>query len=205
MPKVGYSPQERARIRTDLIAAGLALMAEQGIRHTTVEQIYQKVGISRTFFYSFFPSKEDFVLEALYDQQPRVLAFARDLMAQCSCWQEAVRRFLSACCYGEKNGIVVMTIEEQQALFCRLSPQNKKVFRERQHKLFAGILECFGVAASRERVALFTNLSLAAMIVRRAVPQSLPFFVPEAADDTVACQIDAVVRCLESFRTAEQG
>ena len=54
MPKVAYSEEDRERIRTELVAVGLELMAKQGIQHTTVEQIYKKVGISRTFFYSFF-------------------------------------------------------------------------------------------------------------------------------------------------------
>ena len=57
--------------------------------------------------------------------------------------------------------------------------------------------------ADRDRVELFTNLSLTAMIVRRAIPESLPLFVPEAADATVAFQIDAIVDRLE--RLKEQG
>ena len=70
MPKVAYSEEDRAHIRTALVAAGLELMARQGIQHTTVEQIYRSVGISRTFFYTFFPTKEDLVVETLYLQQP---------------------------------------------------------------------------------------------------------------------------------------
>ena len=45
MPKVAYSEEDRERIRTELVAVGLELMAKQGIQHTTVEQIYKKVGI----------------------------------------------------------------------------------------------------------------------------------------------------------------
>ena len=56
---MAYSEEDRQRIRAALVAAGLELMAKQGIQHTTVEQVYKKVGISRTFFYSFFPTKED--------------------------------------------------------------------------------------------------------------------------------------------------
>lgn len=70
MPKVAYSEEDRERIRTELVAVGLELMAKQGIQHTTVEQIYKKVGISRTFFYSFFATKEDLIVETLYLQQP---------------------------------------------------------------------------------------------------------------------------------------
>ena len=80
MPKVAYSEEDRVRIRAALASAGLELMARQGIQHTTVEQIYKKVGISRTFFYSFFPTKEDLIVETLYLQQPKILAHVQKLM-----------------------------------------------------------------------------------------------------------------------------
>ena len=57
MPRVSYSEEDRERIRAALISVGLELMAKQGIQHTTVEQVYKKVGISRSFFYSFFSTK----------------------------------------------------------------------------------------------------------------------------------------------------
>ena len=204
MPKVAYSEEDRERIRAALVTEALERMARQSIQHTTVEQIYKAVGISRTFFYSFFPTKEDLIVETLYLQQPRILAYAERLMADPALtWREGVRQFLHACCYGEKNGIAVLTIEEQQLIFRRLSADNCRVFREKQARLFGKILECFGVRADRDRVELFTNLSLTAMIVRRAIPESLPLFVPEAADATVAFQIDAIVDRLE--RLKEQG
>ena len=204
MPKVAYSEEDRERIRAALVTEALERMARQGIQHTTVEQIYKAVGISRTFFYSFFPTKEDLIVETLYLQQPRILAYAERLMADPALtWREGVRQFLHACCYGEKNGIAVLTIEEQQLIFRRLSADTCRVFREKQARLFGKILECFGVRADRDRVELFTNLSLTAMIVRRAIPESLPLFVPEAADATVAFQIDAIVDRLE--RLKEQG
>ena len=50
MPRVAYSEADRERIRSQLIEVGLELMARQGIQHTTVEQVYKRVGISRSFF-----------------------------------------------------------------------------------------------------------------------------------------------------------
>ena len=146
MPKVAYSEEDRARIRAALISAGLELMARQGIQHTTVEQIYSRVGISRTFFYSFFPTKEDLIVEALYLQQPRILAYVERLTADPDLsWREAAEQFLHACCYGERNGIAVLTIEEQQLLFKRLSSESCRTFREKQRRLFGQVLERFGV------------------------------------------------------------
>ena len=204
MPKVAYSQQEREQIRDALIATALEQMAKQGISHTTVEQIYKAVGISRTFFYTFFPTKEDLVVETLYRQQPKVLAYAKNLMDDPSLsWREGVRRFIHACCYGEKNGIAVLTVEDQQRIFRRLSPESYRMFREKQGRLCGGLLECFGVRATTERIGLFTNLSLSVMIIRRAIPDTLPLFVPQAADATVDLQITAIVDWLEGLRETE--
>lgn len=206
MPKVAYSEADRTRIREALVKAALELMARQGIQHTTVEQVYRAVGISRTFFYTFFPTKEDLIVETLYLQQPKVLAYARQLMEDPALsWREAVRKFVRDCCYGERNGIAVLTIEEQQMLFRRLSPESYRTFRERQISLFGQLLECFGISADPAKVSFFTNISLLAMVVRRAIPDTLPLLVPEAADETVEFQIDAIVEYLARLRQAESS
>ena len=202
MPKVAYSDEDRERIRMQLVTVGLELMAKQGIQHTTVEQVYKKVGISRTFFYSFFATKEDLIVETLYLQQPKIIKYVQTLMTDPALsWRDAVKQFLHACCYGEKNGIAVLTIEEQQLIFKRLSKESYQVFRQKQLCLFGEILENFGIRADTERINLFTNLSLTAMVVRRAIPNTLPFFVPEAADETVDFQLNAIVDALEKLKT----
>ena len=203
MPKVAYSDEDRERIRMQLVTVGLDIMAKQGIQHTNVEQVYKKVGISRTFFYSFFATKEDLIVETLYLQQPKIIKYVQTLMADPALsWRDAVKQFLHACCYGEKNGIAVLTIEEQQLIFKRLSKESYQVFRQKQLRLFGEILENFGIRADTARINLFTNLSLTAMVVRRAIPNTLPLFVPEAADETVDFQLNAIVDALEKLKTA---
>ena len=204
MPKVAYSEEDRERIRNALVTTALEMMARQGVQHTTVEQVYKAVGISRTFFYTFFPTKEDLIVESLYLQQPKILAYARKLMDDPALsWREGVRQFLHTCCYGERNGIAVLTIHDQQVLFRHLSPESYRAFREKQVRLFGNLLEIFGIRPDSERVALFTNLSLTVMIVRRAIPDTLPLFVPEAADATVEVQIASIVDCLERFKSQQ--
>ena len=201
MPKVAYSEEERKQIRQALVTTGLELMTRQGIQHTTVEQIYTAVGISRTFFYSFFPTKEDLIVEMLYLQQPKLIAYAQSLMDDPGLsWREGVRQFLYTCCYGEKNGIAVLSVEEQRLIFRRLSEESYRTFRDKQRALFGSLLECFGVKADPARIGLFTNLSLSAMIICRAIPETLPLFAREAAQQTIAFQINAIVDCLEQFK-----
>ncbi|MBS5115101.1 MAG: TetR/AcrR family transcriptional regulator [Erysipelotrichaceae bacterium] len=201
MPKVAYSKEERENIRSQLISIGLDLMARQGIQHTTVEQVYKSVGISRTFFYSFFSTKEDFIVEILYFQQPKIIQYVHELMKDTSLdWKSAVRKFLYSCCYGERNGIAILTIEEQQLLFNRLSSESYTTFREKQRLLFKEILEEFGIQSEKTNINLFINLSLALMVVRKAIPAQLPLFIPEAADETANFQIEALVNTLEKLK-----
>ena len=141
------------------------------------------------------------MLETLYWQQPKILAYVEKLMSDPALsWRGAVKKFLHDCCYGEKNGIAVLTIEEQQLIFKRLSKESYRVFRQKQQLLFGKILENFGIQADAKRISLFTNLSLTAMVIRRALPDTLPLFVPEAADETVDVQLDAIVDVLEKLR-----
>ena len=205
MPRVAYSEEERAQIREKLIMEGLALMAKQGIQHTTVEQIYRQAGISRTFFYSFFPTKEDFVLETLYYQQPKIIAYAKSLMADPALsWRQAVEQFFLTCCYGEKNGIAVLSIEEQTLLFRRLSKESEQLFRKKQTDLFCQILESFGIPVDLRKVGVVVNLCLTVLIIRRAIPDTLPFFVLTAADETVQVQVRSLVDYLEQQKRADR-
>ncbi len=204
MPKVAYTEEDRQRIRSTLVSLALKRIAEQGVQHTTVEQIYKEAGISRTFFYSFFPNKEELVVEAIYCQQPRILAYARSLMEEPSLsWREGVERFLYSCCYGEKNGIAILTPQDQKTLFRGLNFEGSCTFRKKQTKLFGDLLEIFGIKPNRDRINLFTNISLLAMILRSATAESMPLLVPEAVDQTVSFQIQAILNELEKMRQQE--
>ena len=198
MPKVSYSEEEREKIRDALVDAGLDLMTKQGIQHTTVEQIYKKVGISRTFFYTFFHTKEDLIVEALYLQQPKIIEYAQKLMDDPSLsWREGVKQFLHSCCYGEKYGIAVLSIEEQQLIFKRLSERAYHTFRQRQFLFFNGVLNTFGICVNAAQTQLMVNLFLSVVVICKALPGTLPLLVPEAADETVDFQIESIVDYLE--------
>ena len=104
------------------------------------------------------------------------------------------------------NKVVVLPesvpVFDEQLIFKRLSEESYQVFRQKQRRLFGEILENFGIKADTARVNLFTNLSLTAMVVRRAIPDTLPLFVPEAADETVNFQLDVIVNALEKWKTS---
>lgn len=201
MSKVAYTDEERGQIRENLIAAGLELFVKQGIQHTTVEQIYQRVGISRTFFYSFFPAKEDLVVQAFYRQQPQMLAYAQKLMDTPGLsWREGLGQFFHNICYNGQNRFAIMSVEEQQSLSRCLSGENRRTFQERRLEFFSELLQIFGIRAETQTVMLLGNLAFSAAILRKAIPDTLPFLFTEAADELVTFQINALIDYMETLR-----
>jgi AcrR family transcriptional regulator len=61
MPKA-FSERERELIKSRLIAVGKRLINKVGLRHLVVDDIAREAGISKGSFYSFYPSREEFIL-----------------------------------------------------------------------------------------------------------------------------------------------
>lgn len=201
MPKVAYSEEERERIRKALITTGLDLMSKQGIQHTTVEQIYKAVGISRTFFYSFFPTKEELIVEVLYLQQPQLISYAKKLKDDPTLsWRNGLKQLFHSLCHSKTYGIIVLTIEEQQLIFKRLSEKNYEKFREKQFHLFDTILKIWGLYVNTEQLELFINLSVMIAITYRGFQDTFPLLIPDAVDATVNFQIEAMLDYLEILK-----
>ena len=75
MARKAYSEQEREQVRIALLTTMLQCIVDRGLIHSSIDVLCKKVGISKTFFYSFFSSKEELVLHALRYQQPRLLDY----------------------------------------------------------------------------------------------------------------------------------
>ena len=133
MARKAYSDEERAQVKEALMVTMIRCIADRGLIHSSIDVLCKKVGISKTFFYSFFSSKEELVLHALRYQQPRLLDYARSLMEDPGLsWRAGVETFLKNCCYGAKSGVAVLSIEEEQQARRCLSEENFQAFRQDQ-------------------------------------------------------------------------
>ena len=209
MPRKAYSEQERERVKEALMAAVLQCIVDRGLIHSSIDALCRKVGISKTFFYSLFTSKEELVCHALRYQQPRLLAYAQQLMENPSLsWRAGVETFLKDCCHGAKSGVAVLSIEEEQQVYRCLSEENFQAFRRDQVLFYSRLLAIFGLPVDSIDPRLFGNLALAMMMVHKAIPDTMPFLFPEVAEEMVDFQVKALVdemeRIKEDARQVEQ-
>ena len=203
MARKSYSEREREQIRDKLLIAMLQCIAERGLIHSSIDVLCKKAGISKTFFYRFFPSKEELVLQALRYQQPKLLNDARQLMEDPGLsWRAGVETFLKNCCYGAKSGVAVLSIEEEQQVRRCLSEENFQAFRQDQVIFYRKLLDIFGLPMESIDSRLFGNLALAMMMVYKAIPDTMPFLFPEVAEDMVEFQVKALVDEMERAKAA---
>ena len=173
MARKAYSDEERAQVKEALMVTMIRCIADRGLIHSSIDVLCGKVGISKTFFYSFFSSKEELVLHALRYQQPRLLDYARQLMEDPALsWRAGVETFLKNCCYGAESGVAVLSIEEEQQARRCLSEENFQAFRQDQVSFYGKLLSIFGLPVDSIDPRLFGNLALSMMMVHKAIPDT---------------------------------
>ncbi|MBO3745864.1 TetR family transcriptional regulator [Streptosporangiaceae bacterium NEAU-GS5] len=69
-----FAERKRRLVRDELCHLALRLIAAQGYKETTVEQIVDAAGVSRRTFFRYFKSKEDVIIEVLGDVEQFVVA-----------------------------------------------------------------------------------------------------------------------------------
>lgn len=200
MSKKAYSQEERIEIRGKLLEAGRQLFARQGYRHTTLPQIYGQVGISKNFFYSFFPSKEEFVAETLKSQQPLLVEMAKKRMAQpgATC-KDGMRHFFDVCLSGVETGVLIMSIEDQKSVFQNLSPETFAKFHQAQVHFYQKIAAVWGLDLSENEAKIFGNMALSILFVQRSMEESLPALFPEVREVSVREQVESLVIHAERY------
>ena len=65
MPRKSYSIEERQRVKEALMTTVLQCIIDRGLIHSSIDILCRKVGISKTFFYTFFSSKEELVMAVI--------------------------------------------------------------------------------------------------------------------------------------------
>jgi AcrR family transcriptional regulator len=205
MARKSYSDQEREQIREALLTTVIQCIVDRGLIHSSIDVLCKKVGISKTFFYSFFSSKEELVLQALRYQQPKLLRYAQDLMDDPKLsWRESVKTFLESCCRGAKNGIAVLSLEEEQDIYRCLSSENFQAFQRDQLVFYGKLLSIFGLPVDSIDPRLFGNMALAMIMVQKAIPDTMPFLFPEIADEMMKFQINALLDEMEREKAKKQ-
>lgn len=80
-PKI-FALQEREETRIKMLHVGFSLIKEHGMTHSSVDKVMKAVGLGKSTFYNFFPSKEMFVYEIIKYQRDRAKQLFMDMLGE---------------------------------------------------------------------------------------------------------------------------
>lgn len=197
-----YSDEDRGAIRRSMLERSARIFADKGLRDVSLEDIYVPEGISKTFFYSFFPSKVALITEVFRIQSAEILETVRS-----NVWR-----------YGAENGIretlseilagkwYIASFDDQQYLRGMMSEDEFAGFKNDRIVLFAEVLNILGVPISRLDPRVFYNMLMSVVWAGRSGQSAMPFLYGEVAGVTTDIQINHLVEYIASLSVnAERG
>lgn len=186
---------EREHIRKELMERALALFKEKGIRDTGIEEIFVPIGISKTFFYSFFDSKIALILEVYRLQTEDMMETLRS-----NVWD-----------YGSKNGLketfrnmidgrwYLASIDDQMYLRSNMTAEAFGGYMNDRIVLCVEVLNLAGIPVNRLDPRVFYNMLMPIVWAGRSDPHSAPFLYTEAIKTTTEVQLDLLIDYMMSM------
>lgn len=151
MPRA-FTQEERERIELKLIAVGKRLINKAGIRFLVVDDIAREAGISKGSFYSFHPSREEFILAVFESWEAEYRgALIREMVDGEGSFRERLERFFIGAfqILEREPGLATLGSKDIQMIMERLPPE-----RIEAHKAADGraLAEAFG---GRDKIKRF--------------------------------------------------
>ena len=196
MSRKSYTREEREAIRANMLRRASEVFSSKGLRDTSLEDVYVPEGISKTFFYTFFPSKTALITEVFRIQSGEILEAVRS-----NVWE-----------YGSLNGMrevfrdviegrwYIASIDDQVYLRAIMSDEEFNGFKNDRIVLFAEILNILGVPVSRLDPRVFYNMLMSVVWTGRSDSGSVPFLYGEVSKVSTEIMLDHLVDYVGGLR-----
>ena len=199
MAKKTYTAAEREHLREQLLDRGQALFARYGYRAAPLKEVYEPLGISKTFFYTFFPGKEALAIQVLCRQRTTMLERARDVVRAAPGWRAGLERVFDLFFHGSQNGVFTLELEDVQHLFRHMTPEEQREFWEGLSEFYRALLALWDIPASQQEYQLVQNMvSTLLLAYHSRLYASLPF-APGLEEETMSLQVKLIIDYLEDL------
>lgn len=122
-PKI-FAFEEREATKVRMLEEGFSLIKQYGMTHASVDKITKAVGLGKSTFYNFFPSKEMFVYEIIRYQRDRARQFFADtLRGRDKMTVGEAKAFLEKIIFSKDSIYQYLTTEDENKLKAALPPE----------------------------------------------------------------------------------
>lgn len=201
MSKKAYTKQDREQVRQALLATGLDMLSQRGLKATTLQDILQAVGISKPFFYgNYYRSLAELVIDVINYEMTLLYQMACDHAAPTGLSQtEKIYGFLDRIIHSRQHHFFIMTQEEEVWVHKHLSPEELAVYQQGQVEFYERLLRLWNIPQERCTPKELGNLILSIALVYNSAARSLPFFFTEELEQTAKTQAMALSQYLSTL------
>lgn len=201
MSKKAYSEQEREKVGQDLLAVGLEMLSQRGLKETKLQDILQAVGISKPFFYStYYSSLAELVINIINYEMTLFFQVACNCAARPDkALEEKIYCFLYQVTHSRQHHLFVMTQEEEVWVHKYLGPEDFDIYQQGQAQFYEKLLTLWNIPQEKCTPKELGNLILSVILIYNSAARSLPFFFPEELERTAKAQASALSRYLASL------
>lgn len=197
MPKI-YTDADKADIRVALLKAALHLLAKNGYKRTSIQNVVDEVGVSKSLFYKMFDTKEELVMYALFEQQQAILRLLRKEMTRTGSDHERIRNFIVLCAENKGNRLFIMNIDEEREIYNHLTKEHFRLYQARQMAFYREVLLLMGKDPEICSPVVFGDLMTMMLVIGHSTPESFPFLTDITLAETRMVQVNAICDYLES-------
>lgn len=192
MPRPFTEP-DRARIKAKLIAAGKRILNAAGIRLLVVDDVAREAGISKGSFYSFYPSREEFILSVFESWETEYRgALIHEVTNGTGTPRERIERFfLGAFEILERQpGLAKLGMKDIQTVIERLPPERIAAHQAEDNRV---LKETFGKWMSEGVVDAAASIALRGLVPALfAIAMHKEDFPPDSYHPTVKLIAEAL-------------
>jgi AcrR family transcriptional regulator len=178
MPRA-FTEAERAKIEERLIRAGKSFINRAGMKFLVVDDIAREAGISKGSFYSFYPSREDFILSVFesWEEEYRSSLLAEVIGGNGSPRERLERFFLEAFALLEREpGLARLGMTEIVQLMEKLPSERMAAHQEADARAMQAAIGAWtekGIVRAEDVPALggIFNMLFAIAIQRQEFPE----------------------------------
>lgn len=118
MPIRVFSEEEKQEIRVKMLSAGMELIKQYGLLHTSVAKITDAAGIGKSTFYNFYSSKEIFVIDLIKYERSRMMNYFQSLLrGRDKISVEEAKEFLKLIIFHQDSIYQYLTEEDLETLY----------------------------------------------------------------------------------------
>jgi AcrR family transcriptional regulator len=148
MPRA-FSTIEQEQIRAKLLASGKRLINKIGMKRLTIDDLVREASISKGSFYSFYPSREDFILSVFESWEAEYRGeLLREVKEGEGSSKDRIERFiLGAFRIMEREpGLMQMRPRDIEALVERLPPERVAAHQAKDDSVLQDAFAAWGQA-----------------------------------------------------------